>query len=33
LGPRGVLEKESASKITPQREKKTPKNIDPGHPA
>ncbi|WP_407187683.1 hypothetical protein [Bradyrhizobium centrosematis] len=31
LGPRGG--KESPAKMTPQREKKTPKDVDPGHPA
>ncbi|WP_407114141.1 hypothetical protein [Bradyrhizobium sp. LMG 9283] len=31
LGPRGVPE--SPAKMTPQREKKTPKDVDPGHPA
>jgi len=33
LGPRGVQGKESPAKMTPQREKKTPKNVDPGHTA
>lgn len=33
LGPRGVSGKESPAKMTPQREKKTPKNVDPGHTA
>jgi len=33
LGPRGVPGRESPSKMTPQREKKTPKNVDPGHTA
>jgi hypothetical protein len=33
LGPRGVLGKESPAKMTPQREKKTPKDVDPGHTA
>ncbi len=33
LGPRGVPGKESPAKMTPQREKKTPKDVDPGHPA
>lgn len=33
LGPRGVPGKESPAKMTPQREKKTPKNVDPGHTA
>jgi hypothetical protein len=31
LGPRGVPGKESPAKMTPQREKKTTKNVDPGH--
>jgi len=30
LDPRGVLGKESPAKMTPQREKKTPKDVDPG---
>jgi hypothetical protein len=33
LGPRGVAGKESPSKMTPQREKKTPHDVDPGHTA
>ena len=33
LGPRGVPGKESPAKMTPQREKKTPKDVDPGHAA
>jgi hypothetical protein len=33
LGPRGVPGKESPTKMTPQREKKTPKDVDPGHTA
>ena len=33
LGPRGVPAKESPARMTPQREKKTPKDVDPGHPA
>jgi hypothetical protein len=33
LGPRGVPGKESPTKMTPQRDKKTPKDVDPGHPA
>jgi hypothetical protein len=33
LGPRGVPGKESPSKMTSQREKKTPKNVDSGHTA
>ena len=33
LGPRGVLGKQDPAKMTPQREKKTPRDIDPGHPA
>jgi hypothetical protein len=31
LGPRGVPGQPDPAKMTPQREKKTPKNIDPGH--
>jgi hypothetical protein len=33
LGPRGIAGKESPTKMTPQREKKTPKDVDPGHTA
>jgi hypothetical protein len=33
LGPRGVPGKDSPTKMTPQREKKTPKDVDPGHTA
>ena len=33
LGPRGVPGKESPAKMTPQREKKTPKHVDPGQTA
>ncbi|MBR0908250.1 hypothetical protein [Bradyrhizobium liaoningense] len=33
LGPRGVPGRESPTKMTPQREKKTPKDVDPGHTA
>jgi hypothetical protein len=33
LGPRGVPGKESPAKMTPQREKKQPKDVDPGHTA
>jgi hypothetical protein len=33
LGPRGVPNKESPAKMTPPREKKTPREVDPGHPA
>jgi hypothetical protein len=33
LGPRGVLGKPDPAKMTPQREKKTPENVDPGHTA
>jgi hypothetical protein len=33
LGPRGVPEKVSPTTMTPQRNKKTPKNVDPGHSA
>jgi hypothetical protein len=33
LGPRGVPGNESPAKMTPQREKKTPHDVDPGHTA
>ncbi|MBB4429891.1 hypothetical protein GGD66_008496 [Bradyrhizobium sp. CIR48] len=33
LGPRGVPGEESPAKMTSQREKKTAKDVDPGHPA
>jgi hypothetical protein len=33
LGPRGVPGKESPARMTPQREKKTPNDVDPGHTA
>lgn len=33
LGPRGVPGKPDPGKMTPQREKKTPRNVDPGHTA
>jgi hypothetical protein len=33
LGPPGVPDRQSPAKMTPQREKKTPKDVDPGHPA
>jgi hypothetical protein len=33
LGPRGVPRKDDPAKMTPQREKKQPKNVDPGHTA
>ena len=33
LGPRGVPGAPDPSKMTPQREKKTPKHIDPGQTA
>ena len=33
LGPRGVPGKESPARMTPQRQKKTPKDVDPGHTA
>ena len=33
LGPRGIPGGTDPAKMTPQREKKTPKNIDPGHTA
>lgn len=33
LGPRGVPDKDDPAKMTPQRDKKTPKHEDPGHTA
>ena len=33
LDPRGVPGAPDPAKMTPQREKKTPKKIDPGHPS
>lgn len=33
LGPRGVPGAPDPAKMTPQREKKTPKYVDPGHTA
>ena len=33
LGPRGVPGAPDPARMTPQREKKTPKHIDPGHTA
>jgi hypothetical protein len=33
LGPRGVPGEPDPAKMTPQREKKTPKHIDPGQTA
>lgn len=33
LGPRGVPGIPSPAKMTPQREKKTPKHLDPPHTA
>jgi hypothetical protein len=33
LGPRGVPGAPDRAKMTPQREKKTPKRIEPGHAA
>jgi hypothetical protein len=33
LGPRGLPGQQDPAKMTPQREKKTPKNVDPGHTA
>jgi len=33
LGPRGVPGAPDPAKMPPQREKKTPKNDDPGHTA
>lgn len=31
LGPRGVPGQSDPAKMTPQRKKKTPENLDPGH--
>ena len=33
FGPRGVPGAPDPAKMTPQREKKTPKHVDPGHTA
>ena len=33
FGPRGVLGQPDPARMTPQRRKKTPKNVDPGHVA
>jgi hypothetical protein len=33
FGPRGVPGAPDPAKMTPQREKKTPKDVDPGHSA
>lgn len=33
FGPRGVPGQPDPAKMTPQREKKTPRNVDPGHTA
>jgi hypothetical protein len=33
LGPRGVPGQASPANMTPQRQKKTPKDVDPGHTA
>jgi hypothetical protein len=33
LGPRGLPGAEDPAKMTPQRQKKMPKNVDPGHAA
>lgn len=33
LGPRGVPGAPDPAKMTPQREKKQPKEVDPGHTA
>jgi hypothetical protein len=33
LGPRGVPGGKDPAKMTPQREKKTPEHVDPGHTA
>lgn len=33
LGPRGIPGAPDPAKMTPQRDKKTPPDVDPGHPA
>jgi hypothetical protein len=33
FGPRGVPGAPDPARMTPQREKKTPKHVDPGHTA
>lgn len=33
FGPRGVPGREDPARMVPQREKKTPKDVDPGHTA
>jgi hypothetical protein len=33
FGPRGVPGKPDSATMTPQRKKKTPENVDPGHTA
>jgi hypothetical protein len=33
FGPRGVPDAPDPAKMTPQREKKTPDKVDPGHTA
>ncbi|CAL79130.1 hypothetical protein BRADO5454 [Bradyrhizobium sp. ORS 278] len=33
LGPRGVPGGQDPAKMTPQRDKKTPDDVDPGHTA
>jgi hypothetical protein len=33
LGPRGVRGRPDPARMTPQRRKKTPTQVDPGHPA
>lgn len=33
LGPRGVPGAPDPARMTPQRDKKTPRDVDPGHPA
>lgn len=33
LGPRGVPGQPDPARMTPQREKKTSRNVDPGHTA
>jgi hypothetical protein len=32
-GPRGIPDAPDPAKMTPQRKKKTPDNVDPGHTA
>ncbi|QUS39451.1 hypothetical protein RPMA_11845 [Tardiphaga alba] len=33
VGPRGVLGQEDPARMVPQRKKKTPTDVDPGHTA